>query len=554
MTPPAYGIDFVDRQPAQKMAESGQHGLSLESPATPVGNGPIQKTSAMTGGERSPGEGRDNTTGLPFDLKTGVESLSGVSMDDVRVHHHSAKPAQLQAKAYTQGSDIHVGPGQERHLPHEAWHVVQQKQGRVEPTIQAKGIAINDDAGLEQEADVMGRCADTVQRREAVGSPSSAGALRAPVIQRTITGSTTISIKPWYTEKEAVEYIMEKAVFYRRNLDREAVRREVRKYTGKQRSIKITDLQGIAFSECKAVETSIHDETGTSTAATATTTSSREDKREESSSPQYTEKEESRQPGSGTKKKSGFSKLLSGLGTDRSEITEQVVGSAKEDWESAKGSQSLSKFGKFKKWAKWSALRVGHWFKEKGYWLLILEAIGHLTAATIQIVAGISGFVTQIAAGICQAIIGFCKFFRAWLASKFGKLTADWKAGGESGDKPEQTKWFDRIVAFEALLSGAIVGLTFATPGVVAKTAKLICGVIASVVKFVRGAFLRKASKRVKGLLTTLEAISSLTGIFSAGASLFGKLGNIVAPLIGLIKTARGTLTAATGKGQKAES
>jgi hypothetical protein len=25
-------------------------------------------------------------------------------------------------------------PGQEQHLPHEAWHVVQQKQGRVKPT------------------------------------------------------------------------------------------------------------------------------------------------------------------------------------------------------------------------------------------------------------------------------------------------------------------------------------------------------------------------------------------------------------------------------------
>lgn len=35
---------------------------------------------------------------------------------------------------YSQGTDIHIGPGQEKHLPHEAWHVVQQKQGRVKPT------------------------------------------------------------------------------------------------------------------------------------------------------------------------------------------------------------------------------------------------------------------------------------------------------------------------------------------------------------------------------------------------------------------------------------
>lgn len=94
--------------------------------------------------------------GLPVSLKAGVESLSGMSMDHVNVHYNSAKPAQLNAHAYTQGSDIHVAPGQERHVPHEAWHVVQQAQGRVQPTVQMVGIGVNDDSGLEAEADAMG--------------------------------------------------------------------------------------------------------------------------------------------------------------------------------------------------------------------------------------------------------------------------------------------------------------------------------------------------------------------------------------------------------------
>ena len=98
-----------------------------------------------------------NETGLPDNLKSGVESLSGISMDAVRVHYNSAKPAQLNALAYAQGNDIHLGSGQEKHLPHEAWHVVQQAQGRVMPTMQMKdGVPVNDDAGLEHEADVMG--------------------------------------------------------------------------------------------------------------------------------------------------------------------------------------------------------------------------------------------------------------------------------------------------------------------------------------------------------------------------------------------------------------
>jgi hypothetical protein len=98
-----------------------------------------------------------NNTGLPDNLKSGIENLSGYSMDDVKVHFNSDKPAQLNAHAYAQGTDIHVAPGQEQHLPHEVWHVVQQKQGRVQATMQMKsGVPLNDDAGLEHEADVMG--------------------------------------------------------------------------------------------------------------------------------------------------------------------------------------------------------------------------------------------------------------------------------------------------------------------------------------------------------------------------------------------------------------
>jgi hypothetical protein len=119
IAPPTYGIDFLDQ------------GSTIQRKA--------------------------KHTGLPDRLKSGVESLSGLSLDGVQMHTNSSKPAQLQALAYAQGSDIHLGPGQERHLPHEAWHIVQQKQGRVQPTIQIKaGVPANDGEGLEHEADAMG--------------------------------------------------------------------------------------------------------------------------------------------------------------------------------------------------------------------------------------------------------------------------------------------------------------------------------------------------------------------------------------------------------------
>ncbi|GAL84526.1 hypothetical protein MYP_1754 [Sporocytophaga myxococcoides] len=97
-----------------------------------------------------------NNTGMPDNLKSGIEAMSGLSMDGVKVHYNSDKPKQLKALAYAQGNDIFVGSGQEKHLPHEAWHVVQQKEGRVEPTRKQNGLNINDDKELENEADRMG--------------------------------------------------------------------------------------------------------------------------------------------------------------------------------------------------------------------------------------------------------------------------------------------------------------------------------------------------------------------------------------------------------------
>jgi len=105
---------------------------------------------------------KENNTGMPNNLKAGVESLSVIDMSGVRVHYNSSKPAEVEALAYTQGTDIHLATSQEKHLPHEAWHAVQQIQGRVRPTMQMKGVAINDEVELEHEADVMGAKASHV--------------------------------------------------------------------------------------------------------------------------------------------------------------------------------------------------------------------------------------------------------------------------------------------------------------------------------------------------------------------------------------------------------
>ena len=98
---------------------------------------------------------KSNNSGLPQPIKKGTESLSGQPMNDVNVHYNSSEPEKVNAHAFAEGNDIHLASGQERHLPHEAWHVAQQKQGRVGPTSEVNGTKINDNQSLESEADAM---------------------------------------------------------------------------------------------------------------------------------------------------------------------------------------------------------------------------------------------------------------------------------------------------------------------------------------------------------------------------------------------------------------
>ncbi|MFW6310567.1 MAG: DUF4157 domain-containing protein [Prolixibacteraceae bacterium] len=138
-----------------------------------------------------------NKTGMSEKLKAGIENLSGIDMSDVKVHRNSSRPKQLDALAYTQGTDIFLGPGQEQHLPHEAWHVVQQKQGRVNGTKQLGKDKINDDISLEQEATQMGHKAlsstsSEIARRTAMITTEPKNIVQNKIIQREPIPSSAI--------------------------------------------------------------------------------------------------------------------------------------------------------------------------------------------------------------------------------------------------------------------------------------------------------------------------------------------------------------------------
>lgn len=149
--------DVVDNSPEaqeakrlQEMADNSQESLDMQ---------------AWQNNVQPPPE--ENTTGLPDELKANLESKSGMSLDHVKVHYNSSKPAKLEAYAYAKLPDIYIAPGQEKHLPEEAWHMVQQMQGRVESTEKVNGTPINDNPSLEKEAVKEGQKASgAVQQKQ----------------------------------------------------------------------------------------------------------------------------------------------------------------------------------------------------------------------------------------------------------------------------------------------------------------------------------------------------------------------------------------------------
>jgi hypothetical protein len=132
----------------QNAPESEDKGKSLSPPAFQL--------KAANGSPEAPAQQKSNGSGLPNDLVGGFAASTGHDLSDVNVHRNSSKPAEVGALAYAQGNDIHLGAGQDQHLAHEAAHIVQQREGRVQPTTEVGGMPVNDSQSLESEADSLG--------------------------------------------------------------------------------------------------------------------------------------------------------------------------------------------------------------------------------------------------------------------------------------------------------------------------------------------------------------------------------------------------------------
>ncbi len=117
-------------------------------------------------------------------LRAQMEKAFDADFSGVRLIRGSSAARGLGAEAVTRGERVHLAPG--RYAPgtfsgkaligHELAHVVQQRKGVVRATAQAKGVHINQDRGLEAEADRAGeRAARGMKARVAGGARVGGG-------------------------------------------------------------------------------------------------------------------------------------------------------------------------------------------------------------------------------------------------------------------------------------------------------------------------------------------------------------------------------------------
>ncbi len=143
-------------------------GVALQAPALQLKSDSILKEDEkiqLKTGQGLSEEDKTNNDNLPKNVQTKMENTLGHDFSNVKYHTNSSKAKEVGALAYTQGNDVHFAPNQfqpktkqgQELIGHELAHVVQQSQGRVQATTQTKGIPVNDDKGLEKEADDMGK-------------------------------------------------------------------------------------------------------------------------------------------------------------------------------------------------------------------------------------------------------------------------------------------------------------------------------------------------------------------------------------------------------------
>ncbi len=168
-----WSLDFAGASPPPPTQNKNSVGNAQQ-------NNPLQRKEAKA----------QDTTGATEEGHTGevmskMESAFGADFSNIKINKNSSDAEDMGALAYTKGNQIDFAPGQynpqsqsgQELLGHELAHVVQQREGRVKANSSVNGQAVNNDPGLEKEADDLGKKAASggapIQKKKAPYAPSN---------------------------------------------------------------------------------------------------------------------------------------------------------------------------------------------------------------------------------------------------------------------------------------------------------------------------------------------------------------------------------------------
>ncbi|MEM7037838.1 MAG: DUF4157 domain-containing protein, partial [Bacteroidota bacterium] len=134
----------LDRQPLQMQEKSPQTDLNSET----------QSSNEVL---------RANQSGVDGELMHRFEQVMQQDFANVEFVKNSSKATELNANAFALGNRIHFAPGKfnpnsekgQSLIGHELAHVMQQREGRVNPEGEQAGLQVNRDEALEAEADTL---------------------------------------------------------------------------------------------------------------------------------------------------------------------------------------------------------------------------------------------------------------------------------------------------------------------------------------------------------------------------------------------------------------
>lgn len=154
-------IQKKKQEEPQALQRKASKAKTMAPPQFALNTSPAQK-------KESSSTSAGSATKLTGNVLDKVNGAVGMDLKDVRVHASSEKAVDAGALAFAQGNEIHFAPGQynpdtkkgQELIAHEAAHIKQQAEGRVQADGEVAGMSLNSQDKHEKEADAVAAAID----------------------------------------------------------------------------------------------------------------------------------------------------------------------------------------------------------------------------------------------------------------------------------------------------------------------------------------------------------------------------------------------------------